>query len=84
MVLLTREQLEARMVALHRGSLELVSNLSLEGLLERIVSLAREQLTPVMRPGVLDERGVRAVIPVGMTPDVPRCLTRRSARPDRR
>ena len=37
MVLLTREQLEDRLAALHRTSLELVSNLSLETVLERIV-----------------------------------------------
>ena len=43
MVVLTREQIEERLVALHRASLELVSNLSLETVLERIVTLAREQ-----------------------------------------
>src|SRR4030065_454982 len=40
MVLLTREQIEARLVALHRASLELVSDLSLEVVLERIAHLA--------------------------------------------
>ena len=40
MVLLTREQIEARLVALHRASLELVSDLSLDIVLERIALLA--------------------------------------------
>jgi two-component system, NarL family, sensor histidine kinase DevS len=42
MVILTREQIEQRLVALHRASLELVSDLSLETVLERIVHTARE------------------------------------------
>jgi len=33
MVMLTREQLEERLAALHRASLELVGNLSLENVL---------------------------------------------------
>jgi two-component system sensor histidine kinase DevS len=71
MVLLTREQLEDRLVALHRGSLELVSNLSLESLLERIVSLAREQVNARYAAlGVLDDEGeLVQFIPVGMTPE---------------
>jgi signal transduction histidine kinase len=40
---LTREQLEDRLAALHRASLELVSDLSRNNVLERIVRLAREQ-----------------------------------------
>lgn len=44
MVILTREQLEERLAALHRASLELVSNLSIDSVLERIVHLAREQV----------------------------------------
>ena len=43
MVLLTREQLEERLAALHRGSLELVRDLSRNAVLERIIHLAREQ-----------------------------------------
>lgn len=71
MVLLTREQLEERLAALHRGSLELVSNLSLESLLERIVTLAREQSNARYAAlGVLDEEGeLEQFIPVGMTPE---------------
>jgi len=41
MVILTREQLEERLAALHQASLELVQDLSLDVVLERIVQLAR-------------------------------------------
>lgn len=69
MVLLTREQIEARLVALHRASLELVSDLSLDVVLERIAQLAREQAgARYAAMGVLDEDGKLAhFIPVGMT-----------------
>jgi two-component system sensor histidine kinase DevS len=71
MVLLTREQIEARLVALHRASLELVSDLSLEMVLERIAQLAREQAgARYAALGVLDEDGKLVhFIPVGMTSD---------------
>jgi two-component system sensor histidine kinase DevS len=71
MVLLTREQIEARLVALHRASLELVSDLSLEVVLERIAHLAREQAgARYAALGVLDEYGkLITFIPVGMTAD---------------
>ena len=71
MVLLTREQIEARLVALHRASLELVSDLSLELVLDRIANLAREQAgTRNAALGVLDEQGKLVhFIPVGMTTD---------------
>ena len=39
-MLLTREQLQERLFALHQASLELVKNVSLEHLLERIVEVA--------------------------------------------
>jgi two-component system sensor histidine kinase DevS len=39
-MLLTREELQDRLIALHRASLELVKNVSIETLLERIASLA--------------------------------------------
>jgi two-component system sensor histidine kinase DevS len=42
-MLLTREELQDRLIALHRASLELVKNVSIETLLERIASLACEQ-----------------------------------------
>ncbi len=69
MVLLTREQLEDRLAALHRASLELVSDLSLEIVLERIVQLAREQSNARYGAlGVVDEEGnLVKFIPVGMT-----------------
>ncbi len=69
MVLLTREQIEARLVALHRASLELVSDLSLDVVLERIVHLAREQAgARYAAIGVQDENGkLVRFIPVGMT-----------------
>jgi GAF domain-containing protein len=71
MVLLTREQIEARLVALHRASLELVSDLSLEVVLERIAHLAREQAgARYAAIGELDESGkLVTFIPVGMTAD---------------
>jgi signal transduction histidine kinase len=71
MVLLTREQIEARLVALHRASLELVSDLSLEIVLERIAQLARDQAgARYAALGVLDDHGkLIKFIPVGMTVD---------------
>jgi GAF domain-containing protein len=71
MVLLTREQIEARLVALHQASLELVSDLSLDVVLERIVNLAREQAgARYAALGVLDEKGkLERFIPVGMPPE---------------
>jgi two-component system sensor histidine kinase DevS len=71
MVLLTREQIEARLVALHHASLELVSDLSLDVVLERIVHLAREQAgARYAALGVQDENGkLIRFIPVGMTAD---------------
>ena len=37
---LTKEQLEERLLALHRASLDLVRDISLESLLKRIATLA--------------------------------------------
>jgi two-component system sensor histidine kinase DevS len=69
MVLLTREQLEDRLAALHQASLELVTDLSLETVLERIVQLAREQANARYAAlGVMDENGdLDQFIPIGMT-----------------
>ena len=71
MVLLTREQIEARLVALHRASLELVSDLSHDIVLDRIVHLAREQAgARYAALGVQDEQGrLVRFIPVGITSD---------------
>ncbi len=69
MVLLTREQLEDRLAALHRASLELVRNLSLETVLERIAELARDQANARYAAlGVMDGEGdLTQFIPIGMT-----------------
>ena len=77
MVLLTREQIEARLVALHRASMVLVSDLSLDTVLERIVNLAREQAgARYAALGVLDEHGaLERFIPVGMPPDEIRAIS---------
>ena len=68
MVVLTREQLEDRLSALHQASLELVSDLSLQTVLERIVQIAREQAgAQYAALGVVDENGeLIQFIPVGM------------------
>ena len=69
MVMLTREQLEERLVALHRASLELVGDLSLDNVLERIIHIAREQAgAQYAALGVMDKDGeLMQFIHVGMT-----------------
>jgi two-component system, NarL family, sensor histidine kinase DevS len=68
-MLLTREQLQERLFALHAASLELVRDVSLETLLERIASTACEQAgARYAALGVLDEDGgLKQFITVGMT-----------------
>jgi two-component system sensor histidine kinase DevS len=68
-MLLTREELQERLIALHRASLELVKDVSLETLLERIVSLACEQAGAKYGAlGVLDDEGkLKQFITVGMS-----------------
>lgn len=68
-MLLTREELQERLIALHRASLELVKDVSLETLLERIASLACEQAgAKYAALGVLDDDGkLKQFITVGMT-----------------
>jgi len=70
-MLLTREQLQERLIALHQASLELVKDVSLETLLERIASVACEQAdAKYAAVGVLDEKGgLKQFITVGMTQD---------------
>ncbi len=70
-MLLTRQQLEERLVALHRASLELVRDISLETLLERIATVALEQVNARYAAlGVLDENGrLRQFITVGISPE---------------
>jgi two-component system sensor histidine kinase DevS len=67
-MLLTREELQDRLIALHRASLELVKDVSLETLLERVASLACEQAgAKYAALGVLDEEGkLKQFITVGM------------------
>lgn len=71
MALLTREQLEDRLVALHQASLELVRDLSLETVLKRIVHLAREQSDSTYAAlGVVDDHGkLIKFIHEGMSPE---------------
>ncbi len=70
-MLLTREQLQERLIALHKASLELVKDVSLDHLLERIVRLACEQSDARYAAlGVLDDNGkLVKFITVGMTDD---------------
>ena len=44
-MLLTRQQLEDRLFALHRASLQLVEDISLETLLERIAAVERYRIS---------------------------------------
>ena len=69
MIMLTREQLEERLAALHQASLELVSNLSLEVVLQRIVKLAKEQVNAQYAAlGILDSNGkLGTFVHIGMT-----------------
>ncbi len=68
MEILTREQLEERLAALHRASLELVRDLSRNTVLERIINLAREQARARYAAlGMVDEKGeLVKFIPIGM------------------
>ncbi len=68
-MLLTREELQERLIALHQASLELVKDVSLETLLERIAIVACEQASArYAAVGVLDDEGrLKRFISVGMT-----------------
>jgi signal transduction histidine kinase len=68
-MLLTREQLQERLIALHKASLELVKDFSLDRLLERIAAVACEQVDARYAAlGVLDDSGkLVKFISVGMT-----------------
>src|SRR5512145_3510572 len=70
-MLLTREQLQERLIALHTASLELIKDTSLDHLLERIAKLACEQSDARYAAlGVLDDDGkLLKFITVGMTDD---------------
>ncbi|MFH2102095.1 MAG: GAF domain-containing sensor histidine kinase [Chloroflexota bacterium] len=70
-MLLTWEELQERLVGLHRASLELVKDISIETLLERIASAACEQAQAQYAAlGVLDDNGnLKQFITVGITPE---------------
>jgi two-component system, NarL family, sensor histidine kinase DevS len=70
-MLLTRQQLEERLIALHLASLQLVEDISLETLLERIASVACEQAQAHYAAlGVQGNDGkLKQFISVGMTND---------------
>ena len=67
--ILTREQLEQRLIALHKASVELVKDISLESVLERIAVLACEQAgARYAALGVINDQGkLEQFIPVGMS-----------------
>lgn len=69
MVVLTREQLEERLAALHEASLKLVRDLKIENTLEAIINVARDQVgARYAALGVDDEQGnLIRFIPVGLT-----------------
>ena len=68
-IMLTREQLEERLATLHRASLELVKETSLDTLLKRIAALACEQSDAQFAAvGVMDASGgLEKFIHVGMS-----------------
>ncbi len=70
-MLLTRQQLEERLIALHQASLQLVEDISLETLLERIATVACEQADARYAAlGVLGDDGtLKQFISVGMSDD---------------
>jgi signal transduction histidine kinase len=69
--LLTAEQLQERLLALYHASLDLVQEISLESLLQRIATLACEQAKArYAAVGVLNPRGeLESFIPIGMSPE---------------
>lgn len=71
MTTLTCEQLEEHLAALHLASLELVQDISLQSLLNRIAEIARQQVgARYAAVGVLNEKGeMERFIPVGMSSD---------------
>jgi two-component system sensor histidine kinase DevS len=68
---LTREQLELRLAALHRASLEMIQDTTLDSLLERIARVAAEQAgARYAAVGVLNEDGeLERFITMGMSAD---------------
>ncbi len=72
MIELTKEQLQDRLLALHKASLEMIQDISLESLLERIAILACEQAgAQYAALGVNNEQGrIEQFIPIGMSEGV--------------
>jgi two-component system, NarL family, sensor histidine kinase DevS len=70
-MLLTREQLQERLIALHKASLDLIKDVSLDHLLEQIAAIACEQVDARYAAlGVLDDNGkLVKFITVGMSDD---------------
>ena len=70
-MLLTREQLQERLIALHRASLDLVKDISLDHLLEQIAATACEQAQArYAAVGVVGDDGeLKQFITVGMSKD---------------
>jgi two-component system, NarL family, sensor histidine kinase DevS len=68
MEVLTREQLEERLAVLHQASLEVVRDLSLDNVLERIIQLALQQAgARYAALGLVDDQGKMVqFIPVGL------------------
>jgi two-component system sensor histidine kinase DevS len=66
---LTTEQLENRLLALHRVSVELVQEISLDALLEKIAKTAMEQVDAgYAAVGIMDDSGkLEKFIPIGMS-----------------
>ena len=66
---LTIEQLENRLLALHEASLELVREMSIDTLLEKIASIAMDQVNASFAAvGILDTEGhLEKFIPMGMS-----------------
>jgi signal transduction histidine kinase len=71
MITLSREQLEDRLAALHRASLQLVSDISRNNVLERIISTARRQARARYAAiGIINaDGGLEKFIQVGMVED---------------
>ncbi len=69
--ILTREQLQDRLAALHLASLELVQDISLQSVLERIAEIARQQVNAgYAAVGVMNENNqLEQFIQVGMPAD---------------
>jgi signal transduction histidine kinase len=66
---LSLQQLESRFLALHQVSIDLVQDFSLDSLLEKLATIALEQVNATYAAvGILDENGqLEKFIPIGLT-----------------